>query len=105
MHARKSSSSIVLTSHSLSMGHLFVVLLLVFWAGVLLLCRFPASVTYAYFSSTSIRGDRLGLLVCTFGLGGLPGFSVCSFHMSLSGYTNSVVSCVSMFVGTLGGMA
>ena len=104
MHARNSSWLIVLTSHSRLMGRPCVVLLLVFWAGVLLLGRFPAS-ALGLFCSSWICGDRRGLSVRTFGLGGFSGSFVCPFHIPLSRNTNSVVSCVSVGVDTLGEMA
>ena len=104
MHARNSSWLIILTSHNRLMGCSCVILLHLFWAGVLLLCRFPAS-ALGLFSSSWIRGDRRGLSVCTFGMGGFSGSFVCSFHIPLSGNTNSVVSCVSAVFDTLGEMA
>ena len=61
MHARKSSCLIVLTSHSLSIGRSFFVLLLVFWAGVLLMRRFPVSATCVFLSSASILENQRSL--------------------------------------------
>ena len=105
MHARNSSWLIILTSHIRLMGHSCVVLILVFWTGVLLLRRLPASAPWVLFSSSWIRDNCCGLSVCTFGLGGISGSFVCSFHISLLGEKNSVASCVSDGVCTLGEIA
>jgi len=98
MHARNSSWSIVLTSHSCLMGCSCAVLFFVFWPGVLLLHRFPVSVPWVLFSSSCIREELLGFPVFVFGMGGFSGSFVCSLHMPLSGYMNSVASYVSVGV-------
>ena len=75
MHARNSSWLIVLTSYSPSMGRSCVALLLVFWAGVMLLRRYPTS-SLGLLSSSWICGDWRGLSGRTFGLGGNSGYFV-----------------------------